>query len=127
MAIVIMVLFRVWEIHAGRIVVREEYIPETFFSIDRMEASVDEFFGKMKIYSLRAVVFGISHAIVFLRHARKTALREWSTIAPRLSKHLKNFPHFSNLPHHSAGSSFFLKDISAHKEEVRRENGYHEK
>lgn len=126
LAIAVMVLFRVWEIRAGRISVREGDVPETFFSIDRMEVSTDEFFGKMRVISLHLLVYGVSHGIVILRRTLKALATEWSKIAVYLAKYLRRFPNFHNLPHRSPGSSVFLKDISAHKEEVRRENGYHE-
>jgi len=41
-----MVMFRVWELRAGRLSVRDEDIPESFFSIDEAEEKSRSFFQK---------------------------------------------------------------------------------
>lgn len=116
-ALITMVLFRVWELRVGRLTVKEEDIPEDFFSHNRAEEALESFFRKANIFSYHATALSISHFIVFLREVRDSASKEWKKFSARLPSHL---------PHRSQGSSFFLKDISAHKEEFRRENGYHE-
>ncbi|GEM_PF-4660242 len=111
-----MLLFRVWEIRVGRIAVSEEKIPEKIFSIDETEEKLEDFFGKVNAFLYHAGTLSFSHLAVFLRQVGESARSEWKKFRTRLPAHL---------PNRAEGSSFFLKDISAHKEEVRRENGYH--
>jgi hypothetical protein len=121
-----MILFRVWELRVGRLTVRDEDVPDTFFSIDRMEESADEFFGKLKTILLHTLVLVISGSVITLRHLRKVITDEYSKLSTRLPKYFRHIHRVHDSPRQSAGSSFFLKNISEHKEHVRKENGYHE-
>ncbi len=122
LAIAVMVLFRVWELRAGRLAVDENVVPEDFFSLSAIEKSAEAFIRKAQVISYHLLVFALSHLLVFFRRTGDSVGKEWKKLSVHLPKHLPQLPHHTN----SAGSSFFLKDISARKEEVRKENGYHE-
>lgn len=113
-----MIFFRVWEIRTGRLVIKEEDVPRTLFSHSRAEEALENFFRKANIFFYHAITLLLSHFVVFLREVRDSARTEWGKFSTRFSR---------SLPNRSPGSSFFLKDISEHKEEFRKENGYHEK
>lgn len=119
LAVVVMVLFRVWEIRVGRISVPEGKVPEKFISADQIEMEAEMFFKKARIFFIHTTVFLLSRLIIVVRNAFEVIRKELSKLSERLPK---RFPHYLE---HSGGSSVFLKDISAHKDEVRRENGYH--
>lgn len=116
-AIVLMVLFRVWEIRAGRLYIKEEDVPDKFFHIDEIENETERLFRIGNRFIFHIITLALSHMIIFFRR-----LRDVSGVG--LQKLSASLP--AHLPHNKSGSSVFLKDISAHKEEVRRENGYHE-
>ena len=96
---------------------REEDIPLKLFSIDEIESRAEIFLRKLNNFLYHAVVLSFSHFFIFLRQVGHSARSEWKKFKIRLPAHL---------PNRSDGSSMYLKDISARKDEVRRENGYHE-
>lgn len=115
-ALAIIVLHRVWEIRAGRFVVTEEE-PRLFMPMDELEAKTEETLRKANIFFFHVLALSISHFLVFAGQVRESAKAEFTKFKARLPKHL---------PEVKPGSSVYLKDISAHKEEVRRQNDYHE-
>ena len=115
-ALVVMIFYRVWEIRVGRLAVRDEDLPEKIFSIDDTEERVSAILKKTNIFTYHFFALLLSHFFVFLKNTSRSAKAEWKKFSERLPNHVSN---------RSPGSSFFLKDISAHKEEVRKENGYH--
>ena len=117
LAIVVMVFFRVWELRVGRLFVDEEKVPDRFFQIDKMEREAERLIRKANTLFFNSIFLSLSHAIIFMRHLR-------DAVSKGLARFSASLP--SHLPHHQSGSSVYLKDISAHKEEVRKENGYHE-
>ena len=116
LGLITMVAYRSWEIKKGRLTVLED-VPERFFSISELERGAEQFFKKARIFGIHAGLLSLSHFVSFMRQVRRSASEEWNEFAARLPKHL---------PEHRSDSSFFLKDITIHKEEVRRANGYHE-
>lgn len=115
-AIVLMVLFRMWEIRVGRLYVKEDNVPDRFFQIEEIENETERLFRIVNKFIFHIVTLALSHMIIFFRRLRDAAGVGLQKLSASLPEHL---------PHHRTGSSFFLKDITAHKEEMRKENGYH--
>jgi len=107
-----MVFVRVWNIRRGKVVAGEEYEISEIFSVVDWEKTLDKA-SSFVLSKLQKVSVVASRVLVNFYHIAKKFIDE------RVEHFSMSIPSTNNGDSERGTASFFLKDISAHKDSFR--------